>query len=309
MSASIWVVGSGKGGVGKTFVCTSLGITLSKLNKSVLIIDFDLSGANVHTCFGLDLSDRTLRYYFEGSHKLIDLIQPTSVPRLSYVQGYWNDWSLSEISIEQVKRFVDSCRATEFDIVIIDLGAGSGASNMELLKQANEKILVVDPEPTSMEKFYRYIESYVCSCLRENSNAEAFLKIQNALRQYRDSQQKGLFSFREYLRSATGFSFDYFDQLTQKPVRLIVNSARTRLDQDLGYSIRSVCSKYFDLKVDYMGALDYDNAVWQSARKREPTLIEKPFTPLAGQFLNIGRHLLATSSDRNIPANRIKAVV
>ena len=41
----LWVVASGKGGVGKTFVASSVGITLSKLGHSVVIIDLDLSGA------------------------------------------------------------------------------------------------------------------------------------------------------------------------------------------------------------------------------------------------------------------------
>lgn len=309
MSANIWVVGSGKGGIGKTFVTSSLGITLSKLNRSVLMIDFDLSGANLHTCFGLKPSERTLRNYFDGSHKLVDLTQPTNVPRLSYIQGYWDDWSLSEISIEQVRRFVESCRATEFDIVLVDLGAGSGLSNMEMMKLADERIVITDPEPTSVEKMYRYLESYICHGLRDYSNAESFQKIQLALRDYRTTKKDTVFSFRDYLQGATGFSFDYFEQLTAHPIRLIVNSTRSRLDQDLGFSIKSVCGKYFDLKVDYLGPLEYDNAVWQSIRNMEPTLIGKPFTPLAGQFLTIAKHLISAQNDRNFSANQFKAVV
>lgn len=309
MSASVWVVGSGKGGVGKTFVSTSLGITLSKMNRSVLLVDFDLTGANIHTCFGLKVSERNLRHFFEGSHKLVDLVQPTNVPKLSFIQGYWNDWSRADISVEQVRRFVDSCKSSEFDVVIVDVGASNSSCYMELLKDADERLLLVDPEPTTIEKFYRHLESYVCYSLRENSNAEAFLKIQNALREYRSSHKVGLFSFREYLQNSTGFSFDHFEQLTHKPLRLIVNSARSRLDQDLGHSIKSVCTKYFDLNIDYLGSLDYDNAVWQSCRKMEPTLIEKPFTPLAGQFLTIAKQLLAANSSSNFSANQIKAVV
>lgn len=309
MSANIWVVGSGKGGVGKTFVTSSLGITLSKLGRSVLIVDFDLSGANLHTCFGLAPSERTLRNYFDGSHKLVDLVQPTDVPRLSYIQGYWDDWSLSEISVDQVRKFMESCRATEFDIVIVDLGAGSGLSNMEMMKMADERIVITDPEPTSVEKMYRYLESYICHGLRDYSNSESFQKIQLALRDYRAAKKTGLFSFRDYLQDATGFSFDYFDQLNEHPIRLIVNSTRSRLDQDLGFSIKSVISKYFDLKIDYMGALEYDNAVWQSVRNMEPALIGKPFTPLASQFLTIAKHLLSAKNERNFSANQYKAVV
>lgn len=309
MSAKIWVVGSGKGGVGKTFVTSSLGITLSKLNQSVLLVDFDLTGANLHTTLGLGLSNRNLRQFFDGSFKLIDLIQPTNIPRLSYVQGFWDDWSLSDIAIDQVRRFIDSCRTSDFDIVVVDLGAGAGSSNMEVLKLADERLLVVDPEPTSIEKTYRYLESFICHSLRENATSEAFLKIQTALREYRSKNQKNLFSFRDYLQTATGFSFDHFEQLSQQPLRLIVNSARSRQDQDLGFAMKSVCKKYFDLPVDFAGTIDYDNAVWQSVRNREAVLIEKPFTPVAGQFLTLCRMLLQQSSLSNFSANQVKAVV
>jgi flagellar biosynthesis protein FlhG len=309
MSANVWVVGSGKGGVGKTFVSSSLGITLSKLNKSVLLIDFDLSGANLHTTFGLGLSSRSLRNYFDGSHKFVDLLQPTQIPRLSYVQGFWDDWSLSDVSLDQIRRFLDSCRSTEFDIVVIDLGAGSGWGNMEIFKLADERILVVDPEPTSIEKSYRYLEAFICHSLRENASAESFLKIQTALREYRAKNQKGFFSFREHLHTATGFSFDHFEQLSQKPIRLIVNSTRTRPDVDLGHSIKSVCNKYYDIPIDFVGSLDFDNAVWQSVRNREPVLIAKPFTPVAGQFLAICRCLLNQSRTSGFSANHLKAVV
>ena len=42
LPAKVWVVASGKGGVGKTFVSSSLGITLSKLGHSVVVVDLDL---------------------------------------------------------------------------------------------------------------------------------------------------------------------------------------------------------------------------------------------------------------------------
>lgn len=309
MSANVWAIGAGKGGVGKTFITSSLGITLTKFNYSVLLIDFDLSGATLHTTFNLKLSTQNLRHFFNGSQKLIELAQPTNIPRLSIVQGFWDDWSLSEVSVEQIRRFVDACKSTQYDFVLIDLGAGSGTSNMELLKLVDERILIVDPEPTAIEKNYRYLESFVCHSLKESSSSEAFLKIQNALREYRNNSSKGLFSFKEYLHNATGFSFDYFESLNTSPIRLVVNSTRSRLDQDLGHCIKSVCNKYFDLPIDFVGSIDYDNAVWQSARDHEPVLISKPFTPLAGQFLALTRQIIANRSIGNFSTKQIKAVV
>ena len=88
-------------------------------------------------------------------------------------------------------------------------------------------------------------------------------------------------------------------------MRLIINQSRSRLDQDLGHSIKSVCHKYFNLPVSYLGSIDFDNAVWQSVKSREPFLVGKPFTPLSAQFLAICRQI----SSANLNATQYKSVV
>ncbi len=294
MSANLWVISAGKGGVGKTFVTSSLGITLSKLNHRVLLIDFDLSGANLHTNFGLKLTGKNLRNYFEDGTNLKELIQGTNIPRVSYVQGFWDSWAPTEVTPTQVKKLAEECKTLLYDYVIFDLGAGPLPAYMELFHLADEKILITDSEPTSVEKTYRFMESYICHSIRENATEESFKSLQESLRSYRNVSHAGYFSFRKYLKDAANFNFDYFEQMNQNPIRLIVNGSRSRLDQDLGYSIKSVCKKYYDLSLDYPGSIDYDNAVWQSVKTRKPVLIEKPFTPLAGQFLSICKQLTAT---------------
>lgn len=300
MSAQLWVISAGKGGVGKTFVTSSLGITLSKLSHRVLLIDFDLSGANLHTKFGMKLSDKTLRNYFEEGAPIDSLVQPTNIPRLSCIQGFWDNWAPSDVTPAQVQQVISDCKKLPFDYVLFDLGAGPLPAYMELFKLADERILITDSEPTAVEKTYRYLESFICYSLKENSTADSYKQLQTSLRKYRKENHSSYFSFRNFLKTASNIGFDYFEQLNQKPVRLIVNSSRSRLDQDLGYSIKSVCQKYYDLNLDYAGSIDFDNAVWQSVKTRKPVLIEKPFTPLAGQFLSVCKDLTANNSYANL---------
>src|SRR6185312_5899828 len=108
--SQLWVVGAGKGGIGKTFVSSSLGITLSKLNFKVLIVDFDMSGANLHTTFGLKLSDKNLRMFFDDGRPMEELIQATEIPKVSYLQGFWDSWAPSDVSIEDTQKIVAACR-------------------------------------------------------------------------------------------------------------------------------------------------------------------------------------------------------
>ena len=250
-------------------------------------------------------SPKNLSTYFRNETKLSNLIFPTDIPRLSLIQGFWDTWGPSEMSLEQVRKLISECRELPFDYVLFDLGAGPAASHLEFFHQADEKIMVTNSEPTSVEKNYRLMEAFICYSLKETSTQDAYSNLQKALQEYRTSHKKGYFSFRQHLKNAVGFDFDFFETIQQKPVRLIVNESRSRLDQDLGSSIKSVCRKYFDLPIDDVGCIDFDNAVWQSVKSREPVLIEKPFTPLAGQFLSICKHLASP----NLNANYYRAVV
>jgi flagellar biosynthesis protein FlhG len=46
-------IGGGKGGSGKSFITASLGVSLAKEGKRVLLIDLDLGGSNLHSFLGL----------------------------------------------------------------------------------------------------------------------------------------------------------------------------------------------------------------------------------------------------------------
>lgn len=305
MLAKIWCVGSGKGGVGKTFTASSLAITLSKLGHSVLLVDFDITGANLHSTFALPLHEKNLRLFLNGEEKLAQLIAPTQLPRLSYIQGCWDGWGPTKCDINLVQKAIDEARTLPYQYVIFDLSPGITDLNLEFFKKCDERILITTPEPTSVEKTYRFVEALLCSELKEVSTPESYRKLENSLRAYKSQNHLSHFSFRNYLKEAVGIDQNHFEGLSRVPLKLLVNSARSRQDQDLGYSIKSVATKYYDFQLDYLGPIDFDNSVWQSIKNREPVLIEKPFTPLAGQFLSIVK-LLTTQS---FHSNFYKAVV
>ncbi|NNL41181.1 MAG: P-loop NTPase, partial [Desulfobacterales bacterium] len=50
--SSIVAVGGAKGGIGKSMFSTNLGIYLSSLGKTTVLVDLDLGGANLHLYLG-----------------------------------------------------------------------------------------------------------------------------------------------------------------------------------------------------------------------------------------------------------------
>ena len=287
----IWAIQSGKGGVGKTFVSSSLALTLSKLQYNVLVIDLDLSGANIHTALGLNPSYLNLRHYLDGQKQLSELILPTTYPKLSYVQGIWDSWLPFDFESFDDQRFIQDLRGLNFDYILIDFGVGTFEKYFNLFRECDEKILVSSPEPTSIEKNYRFIESYICQNLKTKSTPEAFSKLISTLRDFRHKSLDKPFSFKTYLKENEGMTLEPFNKLNREPIKLIVNGIRSHSVSDLGYSIKSVCNKYYGLQIEYVGFLEFDNSVLQSIKNREPVLISQPFTPVAGQFLNICKNL------------------
>ena len=74
--------------------------------------------------------------------------------------------------------------------------------------------------------------------------------------------------------------------------KLIINQVRTQADIDIGFSMKSICKRYFSIDLDYIGYLDYDATVWQSVKKRRPLLMEFPNSRLVSNFDKIVHRLL-----------------
>ena len=81
-------IGSGKGGVGKTVFAANLGVVLASRGKTVVLVDLDLGGANLHTCLGVRNTHPGVgSIVWKKEKRLENLIVPTGVDRLFLVPG------------------------------------------------------------------------------------------------------------------------------------------------------------------------------------------------------------------------------
>ncbi len=154
----VFALTSGKGGVGKTNVCANLAVLAAKAGKRVLVIDADLGLANIEIIFGLkpryhlgDLLEnkRTIEEVLvKGPHGI------SLLPAGSGVQ------SLTHLTDQQKMQFVAALDPLEdlFDVVFIDSGAGIGENVLFFVGAAQEAILVVSPEPTSLVDAYATVK-------------------------------------------------------------------------------------------------------------------------------------------------------
>ncbi len=160
-SSRIIAVTSGKGGVGKTNLTLNLAISLARDHgKRVLVLDADFGTANVDIVLGMFPRYNISHLFMENrSLEEIILVGPHDVKILPGVSGIANLTSLTE---GQKMRFFDELEQYQskyaLDYILIDTGAGLSSNVTNFLMAADEIIVVVTPEPTSLSDAYAIIK-------------------------------------------------------------------------------------------------------------------------------------------------------
>lgn len=283
----IWAIGGGKGGVGKSLISSSLAIALARTGAKVLAVDLDLGGANLHTTLGVELPRQTLNDFFtERVSNLQDCITQTSIPKLDLMSGAQDSVGITNLPAEHQKRFLDQIRSVDYDYVIFDLGAGTSNHTLDFYIQADIGIVTMLPEPTSIENGYRFLKSVYYRRLMNDPK----LKVMHGLVELAmdAKNNEGIRSpsdlYRAVMRDHPELGTLLKAQIENFQPKLIVNQVRTHADIEIGFSVKTVCKKYFGIDVDYLGYLDYDSSVWQAIRRKRPVMLEFPNSKLVSNI-------------------------
>ncbi len=158
-NARIIAVSSGKGGVGKSNFTLNLGVALSKRGKNITIIDADLGLANIDILLGL-VPKYSLTHVIKNQKKLSEIMikGPNDINIVSGGSGVIDIVDLKE---EELKILIESFE--EFtsisDYILIDTGAGLSQSVLSFIEAANELIIIVTSDPTSITDAYALIKN------------------------------------------------------------------------------------------------------------------------------------------------------
>lgn len=155
-------ISSGKGGVGKTNVVGNLAIACQRMGKKVLILDADLGLANIDIIYGLN-PKHTIDEIIKGEKDLSQIIVkgPEGVAVIPASSGVQELSHLTEGQKMNLLNEFDSL-SHMFDILLIDTGAGISSNVIYFNLAAQEKIVVVTPEPTSITDAYALVKVMFC---------------------------------------------------------------------------------------------------------------------------------------------------
>jgi len=151
-------VTSGKGGVGKTNVSVNIAMALSNAGKRVTIMDADLGLGNIDVLLGLH-PEHNLNHVIEGEQQLDDVIVsgPGNISIIPAASGVQN---MAELTPTQhaglIRAFSDMTH--NLDVLLIDTAAGIADSVISFSRAAQEVVVVVNDEPTSITDAYALIK-------------------------------------------------------------------------------------------------------------------------------------------------------
>lgn len=151
-------VTSGKGGVGKTNIVGNLAIAYQRMKKNALIFDADLGLANIDIIYGIN-PKHTIEEVISGEKELSQIIVkgPEGVAIIPASSGVQELAHLSEgHKINLLNEF--DILNNKFDVLLIDTSAGISSNVTYFNLAAQERIVVVTPEPTSITDAYALIK-------------------------------------------------------------------------------------------------------------------------------------------------------
>lgn len=142
------VIASGKGGTGKTTVCANLGIALAQRGKKVMILDADIDMANLELMLGMEGMPVTLHEVLSGEAEPEEAVYdgPEGVKILPAGLSLSGVQKADPRKLENVlKTLIGSA-----DYLLIDGAPGLEVDAVTAIAAAQNLVLVVNPEITSM---------------------------------------------------------------------------------------------------------------------------------------------------------------
>ena len=177
-------VTGGKGGVGKSSVTLNVGVAMAAQGKRVMLLDADLGLANIDVMLGLRVQ-RNLSHVLSGECTL-DGIMVEGPYGLMIIPATSGTQSMVELKPAEhaglIRAFSDM--KTPIDVLLVDTAAGISDMVLSFSRAAQDIMVVVCDEPTSITDAYALIK-----LLSREYGVFRFKVVANMVRSLREGQE------------------------------------------------------------------------------------------------------------------------
>lgn len=299
---SIWAVGGGKGGTGKSFLSSSMATCLALQGKRTILLDADLGGANLHNFFGLIRPRSSLTDFFERKLPLQDLLVHTGVANLELITGSLGSLESESINYAQKQKLFRHIRALEADHILIDLGGGTHTTTLDTYLLADRMIVVTVPEITAIENMYQFIKSVYYRKLKSIFKTyDLSSLVQDTWKNRATHHIRNLKELINHLQQGSERITELFSrEMDGFVVQLILNEVRCQSDVVMGENLKRVCENFLGLRVVYAGPVSYDDAVQKNINNKEPFMLFNRLSPVVKEIRQVTGNIV-TGAQFSVP--------
>ncbi len=302
-------IASGKGGVGKTIFAANLAIALAELGHATVVADLDLGGSNLYTCLRMPNKYPGIGDYLKaGDIAFGDLPVQTRFPNLKFLPGDGKTPFMANISYDQRLLLLKEIKSVSARYVILDLGAGTLFNTLNFFGLAYKGMIITTFETPSVMNFIMFLKNFI------------FRVISNVARHNPDILNLLIAAFQKPINS---------EALT---VSHLVHRI-AEIDPKLARQIQKTCGRYrpriifnmgdhpdelnmvekldhtlrqgLSVEADHFGFIFHDDAVRQSAKKREVLLSSYPQSIATQNIVRIAKRVTEIW-DRPIENSRVR---
>ena len=300
----IYSIGGGKGGVGKSFIVASLGTLLAKLGRKVVIVDLDLGASNLHTFFGIKNPEYSLDDFLnKKAAKLADAAVPTAITNLSIISSLHCPMEIANLYHAQKQKIINALRSLPFEYILLDLGAGTHFNTLDFFLTWKNGIIILTPEPTSVENSFRFIKAVYLRRLKHIIKQHAFnAAVRNSNADPIHATMRSHEIIRRILKYDPEKEAFLKKKLNQLQFNIIINQFRKNLDPKLGDKIETACNRHFYSSFQFLGNISYNEGVYDSVLAQKPFVLKYPYTTSSVELKKIadkithGQHSATVSS-------------
>jgi flagellar biosynthesis protein FlhG len=273
-------IGSGKGGVGKTVFTANLGTMLAGYGKTVILVDLDLGGANLHTCLGMRNKHPGVgSIVWKKEKKLENLVVPAGTDRLFLVPGDNLLPGTANLDFFTKRRIMKELQELTADYVLVDLGAGASYNIVDFWLMAPNGIVVTTPEIPAILNAYAFLKTAAYRLLFRSfsKGSEEREKIADFVVNRIEGQGDTFLAFAESLASGGGAKGQKaLEEITRLRPRVVVNMGAGQEDANLAQRLRGISSRNLGIGMEYIAYIMRDPNVSASLADRSPLAVTAP---------------------------------
>ena len=287
-------VASGKGGVGKSLLSANLAIALGQAGKKVVLADLDLGASNLHLVIGQTSSKKGIGTFLSGQGSFKDLIEPTDYENVSFIAGDSEIPGLTSLKSGKKNELIREFSAIDADYLILDLGAGTHLTILDMFLLSPQGIVVTAPTVTAILNGYLFLKNVVFRMMYNTfkKGSPAYNYLEDMRKNSQAMQRVYIPKLIEELRAVDKKGADLFESRMKKfHPRLILNMIDDPKDADRAIKIRHSCRQFLGLDIEHLGVVYRDTMQDKALASRLPVIVYKPQSVIAQAIYRISEKI------------------